>query len=179
MDKWSPLRPLRSPNQRHLRFLRQPVALAGITFDAGTDDILPSRRSTAVTRDHVIKVEVAPLKKLAAVLARILVPLENIVPGEFYFFLRQTIEKQQHDHARDPNLPRNRRHQFVVGRSRGDIAPAFEIVSQEIIRLVGGNDMGVSGVDEGKCAPGGADIHRLPEAIENENLTVKQCIQAG
>ena len=179
LHKWPPLRSLWSSDQRHLRFLRKPVAFAGITFDARADHILPRGRSATVPRDHVIQIEIVPFKKLAAVLARVLVPLENVVAGKFYLLLRQPIEKQKHDHARDPDLPGNRRHQFVIGRGRRDITPAFEIVSQEIVRFIGRNDVGMASVDQRERAPRSADIHRLPEPIENENLTVKQCVQVS
>ena len=62
-------------------------------------------------------------------------------------------------------------------RRRGKIAPAIEIVCQEIIGLVGRDDVRVAGIDKGKRAPGRADIHGLPEAVQNQNLAVKLGLQ--
>jgi len=63
----------------------------------------------------VIQIELAAIEQLAAVLAGVLVTLEYVVPGEFYFFLREPIEYEQHDHPRDANLERNGRDHFIVG----------------------------------------------------------------
>jgi len=60
----------------------------------------------------------------------------------------------------------------VVGRIRGEIAPALEVVRQEITRIIRGNDVRVPGVNQGKRASRSANVHRLPEAIEDQNLTV-------
>ena len=43
MDKRTPLRPLRSADQRHARFMRESVSFARITRDTGTDNVFPSR----------------------------------------------------------------------------------------------------------------------------------------
>ena len=60
----------------------------------------------------------------------------------------------------------------MVGRVRGQIAPAFEIVRQKIVRLVRRDDLGVPRVHQRESAARSADIHRLPEAVEDQNLTV-------
>ena len=43
LHEWSPFWPLRFSNKCHVGFMREPVALAGVTLDAGTDNILPCR----------------------------------------------------------------------------------------------------------------------------------------
>ena len=110
-----PLRSLRFANQAHVRFAWKPVALARIARDAGANHIFPGRRPAPVARDNVIQIKFAAIEEVAAVLAGVLVSLEYVVPGEFYFFLRQPIEYKQHDHPRDANLERNGRDQFMVG----------------------------------------------------------------
>jgi hypothetical protein len=40
-------------------------------------------------------------------------------------------------------------------------------VGQEIVGFIGGNDMGVSRVNQGKGAASRTDIHRLPKAIKH------------
>ena len=60
----------------------------------------------------------------------------------------------------------------MVRRVRRQIAPAFEIVRQKIIRLVRGDNLCMTSVYQRKRATGRADVHRLPEAVEHQNLTV-------
>ena len=113
----------------------------------------------------MIEIQIAPFENIAAILAGVLVALEHIVPGKLHFLLRQPIEQQQHDHARDADLERNGRHHLGLRRLRGEIAPAIEIVGQEIVFALAGNDLGVSGVNQRKRAPGRTDVNRLPETV--------------
>ena len=78
----------------HVCFLWKPIAFARITGDARADDVLPCRRPSPITRHHVIEIQFAALKNLAAILAGVLVALENIVARELHFLFRETIEKE-------------------------------------------------------------------------------------
>src|SRR5437899_8460049 len=128
MHERPPLRSLRLADETHVRFLGEPVAFAGITRDAGANHIFPRRHSAAVPRHDMIEIQVTSLKNLAAILTDIFVALENIVTGKLHFLFRETIEKEQHDHARDANLPRDGRYHFMFWRDCGKIAPTVEIV---------------------------------------------------
>ena len=172
LDERAPLRPLWFADQAHVHFSRKAVALTRIAGDAGTNHIFPRRRPAAIARHNVVEIEFASIKNLTAVLASVLVALKHVVARKLYFLFRKTIEKQQHNHTRDTNLERNRRDHLVVGRVRGQITPAFEIVRQKIVRLVGRDDLGVTRIHQRKRAAGRADVHRLPEAVEHQNLTV-------
>ena len=173
MDKRPPLRPLRFADKRHVRFVRKAIPFARITRDAGTNDIFPHRRSTAIAREHVIQIQFTAIENLPAILAGVLVALENIVPRELHFLLRQPIEKQKHYHARHTDLPGNGRNHFVFRRRFGKIEPAIEIVGEEVVLWIGGDNLGVPLINERESATRRADIHRLPQAIQNQNLTVK------
>ena len=120
----------------------------------------------------MIEIEVAPIKDVAAVLAGVLVSLKHIMPREFYFLFRKPIEHKQHDHPRDPDLERNGRDQFVIGRVRGQIAPALEIVRRKVVRVVRRNNLGMSCVYERKRTASRADVHRLPKPVQHQNLTI-------
>ena len=99
----------------------------------------------------MVEIQFTALNNLTAVLAGVLVALEDVVAGKFYIFLRQAIEKEQHDHAGHTDLPRNRGDHFMLGGGRGKVAPALEIVGQEIVGLVTGNDMGMAGITKAKA----------------------------
>jgi hypothetical protein len=51
----------------------------------------------------VIQIEIFAVERAAAVLARVLVPLEDVVPGKFDFLFRKPVEYDQQNHARDAN----------------------------------------------------------------------------
>ena len=173
LNEWPPLWPLRFANQTHVRFTRKPVALSRVTGDTGANHVFPSRRPAPVARDYVIEIELAPIENVAAVLARVLVSLKNVVPGEFYFLLRKPIKHKQHDHPRDADLERNGRNHFMIGRVFGQIAPAFEIVRREVVRVIRRNNLRVPCVYERKGATRRANVHRLPEPVEDQNLTIQ------
>ena len=172
VHKRAPLRTLRFANQTHLRFPRQAVALARIARDTGANHVLPDGESASVARHDVIEIQVVPLKNLAAVLAGVLIALENIVPRKFHFLFRQPIEEEQHDHTWHPNLPRNCRNDFVIGRGGGEVAPTVEVMRQEIVFVIGRNHMGMARIHQRKRAARRADVDRLPKAIQHQNLTV-------
>jgi hypothetical protein len=52
----------------------------------------------------MIQIKLAAVEELAAILAGVLIALEDVVPGKLYFFLRKSIEHEQHDHPRDPDF---------------------------------------------------------------------------
>jgi len=172
MHERPPLRSLGFANQAHVRFARKPVAFARIATDTRANDVLPRGCPSPITRYDVIQIEFAAIENLAAVLAGVLVALKHIVSGKFHFLLRKPIENQKHNHPRDTNLERNRRDDFVVRRVCRQIAPAFEIVRHKIVRLVGRNNVGMTGIDQREGATRRADIDRLPQAVKHQNLIV-------
>jgi len=92
--------------------------------------------------------------------------------GKLYFLFREAVEKEQHNYTRHTNFPRDGRNHFVFRRGRRKIAPTLKIVCQEIVSFIGRNDVSVACVDKRERAPGCADVDRLPQAIEYQNLTV-------
>ena len=125
----------------------------------------------------MIQIKLAAIEELATVLAGVLVSLKHVVSGEFYFLLRKPIEHKQHNHPWDPDLERNGRNHFMLGRVGGQIAPAFEIVRRKVICIIRRNNLGVPCIYERKGAASRADVHRLPEPVKHQNLTVQQRMQ--
>ena len=66
----------------------------------------------------MIQIQFAAIKSLAAVLTGVFVALENVVTRKFHFLFGKPIENEQHNHARDTNLERNRRDHLMVARIR-------------------------------------------------------------
>ena len=136
LDKRAPFRALWFADQSHICLTRKAIALLRITWNAGANDVFPGGRSTAIARDYVIEVEIITIENMATVLAGILIALKNIVTRKLHFFLRQSIEEQQHDHARNADLERDCRDEFVVGRGRRKATPTVEIVRQKIVGII-------------------------------------------
>ena len=113
----------------------------------------------------MIKVQLVPLENLAAILTSISVPLKDVVPGELYFLLRQSLEQQEHDYPRNANADGNRMHHFRFRIGAGKVAPASEIMRQIIVGTVGGNHLSMPLVKECESAPDRTRIYRLPEAV--------------
>jgi len=89
-----PFGALRLADKLKTGLMRKSVALPCITGDARTDDVFPSRLTSAISWKDMIKVQVVSLKCLATVLAGIPVALEDIVPRKLDLFLWQPLEKQ-------------------------------------------------------------------------------------
>ena len=68
---------------------------------------------------------------------------------------------------------RNGRDHLLVRRVRRQVAPAFEVVRQKIVCVIRRNNLGMPSVYERKGAASRADVHRLPEPVEHQNLTIQ------
>lgn len=58
-------------------------------------------------------------------------------------------------------------------RVAGKITPARKIVSGKVVLLIGPDNLRVTLIEERKGTTRGANIHRLPEAVKNQNLIVE------
>ena len=76
-------------------FQRCAIGFAGVALNAGANNILPRRRAAAVSRNHVIEVQVFAVKHVAAVLAGVSIPLEDIMARELDFLFWQPVEHHQ------------------------------------------------------------------------------------
>ncbi len=172
LDKRAPLWPFWFANEAHMRFPREPIALARIAGDARANDVFPTRVPAAISRNHVIKIQIAAIKNMPAILAGALVALEHVVASKLHFLFREPIEKKQDNHTRHADPPRDGRDHFVFRRGRRKIAPTLKIVRHEIVGSIGRHDMGVPCIDQCEGASRRADVHRLPQAVQHQNLTV-------
>ena len=172
MHERPPFRSLRFANQAHVRFARKAIAFTRIATDTRANHVLPRGCSSPITRYDVIEIELAAIENLAAVLAGVFVTFKHIMSGKFHFLFWKPIENQKHNHPRDANLERNRRDDFVIRRVCRQIAPAFEIVRHEIVRLIGRNNVGMTGIYQREGATRRADVNRLPQAVKHQNLVV-------
>src|SRR4051794_19943710 len=123
-----PLRPLRFPDQMYARFLRRVIGLPGIALDAGAHNVFPRRWPAAIAWDDMIQIQVLAFEQLPAVLAHVLVALENVMPGELYLFLRQMVVDHQQNYARDADPERHRADRFRMRFLLREIVPLLKAV---------------------------------------------------
>ena len=104
LNKGPPLWPFGFADQTHVRLAGKPIALARIAGDTRANHIFPRCCPSLIARHNVIQIEFAAIKQVPAILARVLVTLENVVTSKFYLFLRKSVENQQNNHAWDTDL---------------------------------------------------------------------------
>jgi len=83
------------------------------------------------------------------------------------------------DHPRDADAERNRLHHLRLRIAVGKIAPALEIVREEIVPLVLPHDMCMALAEQGEGASDGTDVHRLPEAVQHKHLGVENMLHGS
>ena len=118
LDERPPFWPFGFADQAHVRFARKPVALACIAGDARANYVFPCGRPSAIAWHDVIQIELASIENLTAVLASVLVALEDIVARKLYFLLWKPIEHQQYNHPWDTDFERDGCNHLVLRRVR-------------------------------------------------------------
>lgn len=130
--------------QAHARFMRQAVGLAGVAWDAGADDVFPGSLAAAVPRDDVIEIQLFAIERLAAVLAGVFVPLEDVVPGKLDLLFWSAIKNQENNHPGNPDAEGDGVDHLLLGLAGGKVAPALEVVRGVIVRAVRGDNLCVA-----------------------------------
>lgn len=94
-NKGSPAWALGLADQVHVSLMRESVGFARVTLNTRGHNIFPRSAATAIPWDNVIHIQMARLKVVAAVLAAVIVALEEIFPGKSNFLHRQLIVATQ------------------------------------------------------------------------------------
>lgn len=143
MNEGTPLGAFRFFDESHTDLMRAPISLFRITRDAGADDIVPSRCATFVSRDDVVQIQILSLETLAAILASVLIPFEDIVPCELHLFAWHPIKEQEDDDTRDPDAERDGMHHIIIRLADGKIVPTVKVMRRKILSI-GIDDLGMS-----------------------------------
>jgi len=172
LHKWTPLGALGLADQMHPRLLRCVIGFAGVARYARAHDVFPGRGTAAVARDDVIQIQVFAVESLAAILADVVIPLENVVPRELDFFLRQPVKHHQQDDARHADFERNSPDAFRVRLLDRKIMPLIK--AESLKRTVVGvqNHLSMAFEKKRQRASRCADVDRLPQTIEDQHMLV-------
>jgi len=104
VHKGPPLGALRFLQQLHPCLVGETIAFSCVAWNARTDNILPVGLTSTILGQYMVDVQAAAVKDDSAVLACVLVPLEDIVAGELHFFLGQSVKKAKHDNSGHTDL---------------------------------------------------------------------------
>src|SRR5262245_23668858 len=183
LNERPPLRALRFADQMHARFRRRLMPLARVALDTRADNVLPRGRPAPISRNDVVQVQVVPVKDAPAVLAGVLVALKNVVSRELHLLLGQAIVEDQKDHARHTDSKRNGMDAFRMWLLLREVVPFVEIERLERAVVVAQNRVSVALEQQCQRTARGADIHRLPEAIQHQYMLVEVrthgCVRLG
>ncbi len=167
LHKRSPFRTLGFADEVHAGFVRGAVALARVAGDAGADNVLPRGRPATVARDDVVEVQIFALENFAAVLAGVVVALKDVVARELHFLLGHAVIHEEEDDLRHADAEGDGVDGILRRRVVGDIAPFLKIKSAEGAVGIFQHHLGVALKEKGERPASGADIDRLPEAVQH------------
>jgi hypothetical protein len=165
LHEGTPFRTLGFADKVHAGFLRSVIGLAGVAGNAGANDIFPSRGATAIAWNDVVEIQILAIKNLAAILARAVVALKNIMPRELDFLLGQPIKHDEQDDPGHADFEGDGVDAFRVRLLLGQILPLIEAKRLKGAIVTAEDSLGVPFKEQGEGAARGADIDRLPQSV--------------
>ena len=124
----------------------------------------------------MIQIQILPLKHTPTILTGVFVALEDVVPGEFHFLFGQPVKRQQKNHLGNPYLERDRANAVCLRLLLGNIMPLVERISLKTPVCAIQHHLGVPLKQQRESASSGADIHCLPQPVENQHMLVERGI---
>ena len=128
--------------------------------------------TAAIAGNDVVEIQILAVKSLAAVLAHVVVALENIVPGELDLFFGQAVEHDQQDDAGHADFEGDGADAFRMRLLLGKVLPLIEAEGLEGAVLRIQHHLGVAFKEQGEGASRGADINRLPQAVQDQHMLI-------
>lgn len=171
---WTPHGLFRFSDEGHPRLLGRAVGFSGVALLAATDDILPGGLSAEMARDDMVEVELPSINGFPTILAGVLVSLVDVLAGELDVFVRRLVVEYQKDDGRDgyPVIDAVNEAERTVG-GEGEIPPI--LVTEALERAVFLKDgVGVPLVKHTDSPPCCADVHGLPQPVEDEDVFVER-----
>jgi hypothetical protein len=172
MQHGSPLRSLRFVQQLQARLARRAVAFATIARYARAHDIFPRSLAAPIARNDVIEIEIFAVEFMPAVLAGVVVALKDVVARKLHFLLGHPIEKEEQDHLGHANGEGDRAHHIGALIAAREAEPLVERHGLKRT-AVGLHDLGVALIEKHERALDAADVDRLPETIEHEDVVAQ------
>ena len=169
----APARRNRFPERCHLRLCRQLVSLLGVTADAGAHDIFPACHAPLVPRNHMVKIQVPVLKALTAILANMIITLQDILTAKFDLLPGQPVKDRKHNDRRLPETIGNRVYDRPPFRAILKAYPGFKIMGRKQVVLKSPLHLGMIKKQQAQRAQCRTDVHRLPEPVQHKYLVIQ------
>ena len=170
LHKRPPLWPPGFANEMQSGFLRRAIGFLRIAFNAGANDVFPSRRTAAVARNDVIQIQILSFKYEPAVLAGIFVALKDVVARELDLFFRQPVVNHQQNDSRHADAKGNGVNGFFVRCVFRNVAPFLKIESAERTVIGVDNDLRLALKQKRERTPRGADVDCLPQPVQYKHM---------
>ena len=169
----TPDRFFRFSDEGHPGLLGDAVGLSCVAVFATAHNILPGGFSAEVARNNVVEVEVFSIHGLAAILAGVFVPLVDVLAGELDFFVGGLVVEDEDDDRRDGYSVVDSVNELERSvRGAGKVPPLVKgEVAEGAVLLEDG--LGVPLVEHADGPASRADIHRLPQPVEHQDVLVK------
>ena len=121
-----------------------------------------------IPRDNVIQIQIPPIFQLPAVLAGIGVPFEDVLPSQFNLFFRNPVKKHQYNNPWNTDSKADGANCILTLIVLAELLPPMEIKGPKIIPCtIPLYHLGMPHIQEAKGPPDRADVHRLPEAVQD------------
>ena len=121
-----------------------------------------------IPRDNVIQIQIPPIFQLPAVLAGIGVPFEDVLPSQFNLFFRNPVKKHQYNNPWNADSKADGANRILTLIVLAELLPPMEIKGPKIIPCtITLYNLGMPHIQEAKGPPDRADVHRLPEAVQD------------
>ena len=121
-----------------------------------------------IPRDNVIQIQIPPIFQLPAVLAGIGVPFEDVLPSQFNLFFRNPVKKHQYNNPWNTDSEADGANCILTLIVLAELLPPMEIEGPKIIPCtIPLYHLGMPHIQEAKGPPNRANVHRLPEAVQD------------
>jgi len=118
----------------------------------------------------MIQIQIPPVFDLAAILAGVGVPLENILAGQLHLFFGNPVKKHQDNHPGDTDPETDGSQGILPLIVLTEFPPTVEVKGPKIIpRPVALHHLGMPHVQQAERPANRTDVHGLPKAVQNQN----------
>lgn len=117
----------------------------------------------------MVEIEVLAIEFMPAILAGVVIALEDIMPGEFHFLFRHPIEKEEQDHLGHTDLERDGADNvltFITARKTEPLVEGHRLERAAI----GLHHLSMALIKEHEGPFNATDVDGLPETIEHEDV---------
>ena len=120
--------------------------------------------------NYMIQIQIPPVFDLAAILAGVGVPFENILAGQLDLFFGNPVKKHEDNHTGNPDPKANGSQRILSLIVLTELPPTVEVEGPKIIpRPIALHHLGMPHVQQAERPANRTDVDGLPEAVQDQN----------